>query len=246
MLYEPKPIVSAKLHQLIAQQIMDSIEKGELKPGDKLPPEREWAMGLQVSRTSLREALRALEIVGLIESKVGDGAYVSDISPDNIFSRVSELISLQEEATALEIIEASEILDVAIAKLASERIGSGEIANLEAILDRMESGIRGSRDVLELDMEFHNAMAKATQNRLLIHMREHLSEIKKKRIWKHIRAKMLTKPEEYNYYLREHQEILKAVKEKDSQKAVQETEKHLKKFERYIVEGCKDLLQKEP
>ena len=79
-----EPLVKTRLYEEIVKQIINRIKSGELKPGDKLPTERELASQLKVSRTAIREALRSLEVMGVIDSKVGSGTFVKEMSLDSL------------------------------------------------------------------------------------------------------------------------------------------------------------------
>src|SRR3989304_10553392 len=119
----------------IVARILSLIKEKQLGPGDKLPPERELAAMMQVSRPSLRTALRALSHMNIIEIRQGDGTYVTSLDPQALIEPLEFVFSL-DDSTFLELLEARKILEVGIAGLAARQITDEEIAGLEACLVR--------------------------------------------------------------------------------------------------------------
>jgi GntR family transcriptional regulator, transcriptional repressor for pyruvate dehydrogenase complex len=110
----------------ITQRIISLIREEHLKPGDKLPPERELASMMQVSRPSLREALRALSLLNIIEIRQGDGTYVSSLTLELLIEPL-DLILMLDHSTIQQLFEARKKLEVGIAALAAERITTEEL-----------------------------------------------------------------------------------------------------------------------
>ncbi|MEK8035520.1 MAG: GntR family transcriptional regulator [candidate division NC10 bacterium] len=129
-----EPIKSARIYEEIVRQVKQLIAEGKLKSGDRLPPERDLAEKFVVSRTSVREALRALESRGLIEIRAGDGAFVRDISVETLIEPLALVILPHREAVG-ELFEARRLLEPAIATLAARRATPEEIAEMERILE---------------------------------------------------------------------------------------------------------------
>ncbi len=149
----------------VITQLTDLIRGGSLRPGDRLPSEREMSEQLGVSRPPIREALRAIEYAGIIETRYGDGIYVkSDIFPtgtDPLFS------SLLNQYTLEEMIEMRKIIELASVKLAIERATDDDV---EAIREAQRRGGASLGDMdrfIEYDFAFHSSIAETSRNSLL-------------------------------------------------------------------------------
>jgi len=165
-----KPVKRQLLYRSVAEQVIRLIEEGHFKPGDRLPPERTLCEQLGVSRTSLREGLKALSLSGIIESRAGSGLYVKTGNPGAVLRR-----SLGEvRKTMHELLEAREAIELSIGKLAVERATSEEVEALRDIIGRMERKVRRGQSFAEEDAEFHMKLATCSHNQLLVVMMESL------------------------------------------------------------------------
>jgi GntR family transcriptional repressor for pyruvate dehydrogenase complex len=161
-----EPIKSARIYGEIVRQVKQLIAEGKLKSGDRLPPERDLAEKFVVSRTSVREALRALESRGLIEIRAGDGAFVRDISVETLIEPLALVILPHREAVG-ELFEARRLLEPAIATLAARRATPGEIAEMERILEAQAKEVAEGRTGVAQDAAFHAALASSAHNRAI-------------------------------------------------------------------------------
>src|SRR2546430_9607739 len=128
------PIKSTRISEAIVRQVKAMIAEGRLKSGDQLPPERDLAQKFVVSRTSVREALRALESLGLIEIRPGEGTFVRGVSVESLIEPLALAMLSHREAIG-ELFEARRLLDPAIAALAARRATPEELAEMERILE---------------------------------------------------------------------------------------------------------------
>ncbi len=152
------------LSEKIAAQVLLLIKERQLKPGEKLPPERELAAMLKVSRTALREAFRALAVIGAIDSRQGNGTFVTSLNPEMIFERMDHIVSLSD-STFENLFEARRVLEVGIIMDAARRITDCEITELEQIIQKMETLDQDNyATFLVMDIEFHESIIKAAQN----------------------------------------------------------------------------------
>ena len=158
------------LYQEIAGQLMKLITNGHFKPGQQMPGERELAARLGVNRTSLREALRVLEMMRIVEKRVGEGVYVRDISRESslealVFRFLAEdgldRDSLRGAGEAIVIVESN------IARLAAERAANGDLARLDELLDQMNAGIDDIKTFTALDYDFHMLIGQLAQSPVL-------------------------------------------------------------------------------
>jgi len=166
---ELEPIKQNTVTEIVAQRLMDLLSEGILRPGDKLPPERDLARQLRVGRTTVREVLKMLTMSGILEAKRGDGTYVRRDFRDFLTRQIHWPILLSHHEVNM-IAEVREGLEVKAARLASIRATPEELEEI-AVYKKMAQ-IDG-RDIdleTDLDMQFHNAIAKAAHNELLSHL----------------------------------------------------------------------------
>jgi len=162
-----------RLYEQVFQQLERMILTRQLQLGDRLPSEREIAEQLNVSRTVVREAIKALEQRGLIRVLTGDGTYVTQAKPD-IVSRSLGVLIQQSGPSLNHLSEVRRILELDIAALAAERLRPQDAAAMEEALKQMEEAVRSAdRDpearerFAEADLAFHSALVEAAQNPLL-------------------------------------------------------------------------------
>ena len=129
-----EPVKSTRIYEEIVRQVKQLIAEGRLKSGDRLPPERDLAEKFMVSRTSVREALRALQSRGLIDIRAGEGAFVRDVSVEPLIEPLALVILPHREAVG-ELFEARRLLEPAIAALAARRATREEISEMERIVE---------------------------------------------------------------------------------------------------------------
>lgn len=158
-----KPADSRRLYHQVADQIRAVIEQGGFTPGTRLPPERELALQLGVSRPSLREALIALEIEGRVEIRMGSGIYVC-AGPANGSSSVAPL-PLGDSPS--ELMQARSVLEGAIVTLAAARVTKQGLEQLRACLDLMRQDLRRGHEPVEADRRFHVVIAEIAGNSVL-------------------------------------------------------------------------------
>ncbi|HJW73109.1 MAG TPA: FadR/GntR family transcriptional regulator [Geothrix sp.] len=163
------PIRTKRLYEEIVEQIKQFISNGKLKPGDKLLPERELAEKLGVSRASVREAIRTLDILGVIDIKPGGGTFIRETDNDDIIRPLAMFLAV-EQNSLLDMFEMRRIFETATAGLAAQRATSDELEEIQATLVGMREGlnVNDPEKGEEFDAAFHFAVAEATHNTLLI------------------------------------------------------------------------------
>jgi GntR family transcriptional repressor for pyruvate dehydrogenase complex len=155
-----------RLHEEVVSQIQELIEEHQLRPGDKLPPERELTKGFDVSRTVVREAVRSLEERGLVDVRHGSGIYVSEPSIDNVTESLALHLRVSE-SSLWPLLEVREILEVGIAGLAAERATEEDVEQLKRTLHHETKVLHSPHDYVEADLEFHELLTRATHNEVL-------------------------------------------------------------------------------
>lgn len=227
---EFREIAPVRLYESVIEQIMELIKNNELKPGDKLPPERELAEKLSISRGSLREAFRVLESRGFIKSKPGGGRYIREIRKNGHNDTENIILSL-EKSSILELLEAREIFEVKIVELAAQRATVEDIKSIEEALNKMneEDGLKDDKKT-ESDTEFHLAIASASHNFVFVNIiKLHLD------LLRDTREKTQRIPGRREERWHEHQAILQAIKEHDTKKSGEAMLKHLRNIREIVV-----------
>ena len=214
------PVKSTKVYEAVMEQIKDSVKSGELKRGDKLPSERELSEKLQVSRTSVREALKSLNMLGLIESKHGEGNFIKGNIEDSLLEPLS-MVFLLIGSKNEEIIQLRRIIEPQCASMAAENITDSDLEELNEILIEME---KTSDDDLsaELDKKFHYKIAQSCGNMLISTIMFSVSAL----IEKYIDSSHIHKynKEKVNC---QHKAIYTALKEHDEKEAFKLLSEHL-------------------
>ncbi len=161
------PIHSGRLYEQIVAQIEERILNGELLPGDKLPAERELAEQFGVSRTAIREAMKALSHSGMVVIQPGRGTFVTDISSKVVRHSFDMLVRVSNETGVKDLIEIREILEPEIAALAAVRAGSEDIESMEEAVRAMDLAMDDPETFIEADLDFHLALAQGSDNVLI-------------------------------------------------------------------------------
>ena len=157
----PKTDVTTKL----VASFKELIQSGKLFPGCKLPSERELARRFGVSRPSLRQALKVLQIMGVLHQRVGDGTYLS-ANASTLLGEPIEFLVLLDGISHLELFEARMIVEPELAARASERATAEDITSFRRILKDMQASMGDRKRATECDVEFHDAIFRAAGNRV--------------------------------------------------------------------------------
>jgi GntR family transcriptional repressor for pyruvate dehydrogenase complex len=163
-------IQPSRLYEQIVAQIQKSIVEGKLQPGDKLPPERELGEQFGVSRTAVREAVKALREKGLVEIWPGKGTYVSDIISSTsgvVRDSLGVIVAAGLSDGMLDLVQVREILEAEIAAVAAEKATEKEIQIMQDAIAVMDEAMDDVDRYIKADLEFHLALAKSTQNPLI-------------------------------------------------------------------------------
>lgn len=228
-----EPIKNTKVYEQVIEQIKNMILDGTLKKGDKLPTERDLAEQLQVSRASVREALRALDIIGLVESRQGAGNYIRESFESNLFEPMS-MMFLLEKGTPSQILEFRRVLESESVVLAAERITDEEVIQLEKLLNELKESTDEKMSVI-LDKKFHFTIAKASKNLLIINVLEVISQLFDEFI-KDSREKILAFENNRAKLNEQHETLYAAIKNRDVELTRKAILEHMKLIEDFIYE----------
>ena len=218
------PIKSTKVYEQVIDQIKDMIDKGTLKKGDKLPSERDLVGQLEVSRASIREALRALEVIGLIECRQGQGNYIKASFQDNLFEPLSIMFML-EGRNQEDIWELRKIMEVEASGLAAKRISEEQLKELKEIV---ESFVNCEDEDInaEIDKKFHYKIAECSGNVLIFNILSTVSNLVDHFI-EDARKLILAQQENKDILFSQHEEIYLAMKKHSSTAARKAMREHL-------------------
>ena len=163
-----KAIQSSRLYEQIVRQIEESILKGELTAGSQLPAERDLAKQFGVSRTAVREAIKALQEKGLVDAFPGRGTFVTNGTPNSMRRSLDRLVKSGEEEGRAHLVEVRDILEPEIAALAAVRAGDQDVAAMQEAVEVMDTAAWDSDRYIEADLDFHLALAEAAENPIVL------------------------------------------------------------------------------
>jgi GntR family transcriptional repressor for pyruvate dehydrogenase complex len=215
------PIKRERLKDVIIQRLVELILK-DLKPGDKLPSEKELLEYLGIGRSSLREALRAVEALGLIEVRAGAGSFVKGF--EGFLSRKPVELGLFKHHHSLkDMIEARQIIETAIVDLVVQNITEQQLLEMEEVVRKMENVSPPELEqILSCDVHFHELLNKATGNSVLYELVSLVYNIVRE-----VRKEYFSSVEDYAVSSRYHRNILEALKKRDVRKARKAMQDHM-------------------
>ncbi len=211
------------------EKIKDMIVSGALRPGDRLPKESELAAELGLSRNSLREAVRALSLIRILDVRQGDGTYVTSLDPQLLLEALSFVVDFHRDDTVLEFLAVRRILEPAATGMAALRIPVEE-------LDALEDGLNALgpdpsvEELVASDLEFHRGIVQASGNSVLCSLLDGLSgPTTRARVWRG-----LTQEDAISRTLSEHRAILAALRDRDPEAARSWATVHVASVEQWL------------
>jgi len=210
-------------------KIKDLILTGEFQAGSKLPREQDLAQKLGLSRNSLREAVRALALIGVLDTRVGDGTYVTSLDADLLMTGMGFVGELLDGKTLLEAHQVRRILEPVATGLAATRLSETDFAELADILERMERADR-TQAFIDADNDFHRVINSAAGNATLASLIQNLSGgMMRARLWR-----TATEQEAVDVTKRRHRDIYLALRAGDAERASAADLIHLAENERWL------------
>lgn len=223
-----KQVKSKKVYQHVVEQIQVMVMNGDLKKGDKLPTERALAEQLGVSRTSIREALRSLEMVGLVESRQGEGNFIGGNIRGNFFEPLSVMFMLNH-GDPRDILELRMVIEVEAASLAAKRVKKEgreeDVKELNDIMQKLRNA-SNEEDSSNMDLQLHYKISEITGNYLIMMLLDTISSLMETFI-ESARGMILQDSENKEKLFSEHQNLVDAISAGDSRKAVKAMRAHL-------------------
>ncbi len=222
------PIKKVNVGQMVFDQMQELLIRGEWKPGDRLPSENELAEMFKVSRITIRQALQKLSVLGLVETRFGEGSVVKTFDVGENMNGLVPMLYL-DKSSNLQVFEFREMIETEAAGLAAMRATPDGIADLEKTFLEMQTAYeKGSHDVFaRKDLEFHFKVCQMTENKLLIQTNIILKKILEVSM-ENVIDKMGCEPALYY-----HEKILQAIREKDKDAAMELMREHIRNNKKY-------------
>ena len=218
------------LSEDIVSNLLALLKEKKLQPGERLPPERELAERLQVSRPSLREALRALSIMHVVETRQGSGTYISSLEPRRLVEHLDFVFALAD-STYLSLFEARKVVEVGICGLAAERITDEELSRLEGCLEKALPGLTNADLYFQADVELHEIITEAASSPILSRIMASISHLSHAS-----RQRTAVLPGIARQVIEDHRAIVDALKMHDPDAARQAMYQHLTHVEQRLLE----------
>jgi GntR family transcriptional repressor for pyruvate dehydrogenase complex len=218
-----------KVYEEVARQIERLILK-KLKPGDKLPSERELAEMLQVSRSSIRDAIRGLELMGLVEPRQGAGTIVREVSADSLINPFANALKHKQVVVA-ELLDFRKMLEPPLSSRAATHASPEEILEMEEILQRQEDKLARGETTIAEDAEFHYSVAMASGNNVVLKVLDILMDLLRE-----TRERSLQVEGRPKKSLAGHRRILAAIKRRDAESANAAMRRHIEDVEEIVLD----------
>jgi len=218
-----------KVYEEVAKQIERLILQ-KLQPGDKLPSERELAEMLQVSRSSIRDAIRSLELMGLVEPRQGAGTIVREVSAESLVNPFANVLKRRQELVG-ELLDFRKMLEPPLAARAATHASPDEISEMEEILQRQEGKLSQGELAIAEDAEFHYSIALASGNSIVLKVIDILMDLLRDTRERSLQLK--GRPERS---LAGHRRILAAIKRHDAGAAKDAMRRHIEDIEEIVLE----------
>ncbi|MFZ5632160.1 MAG: FadR/GntR family transcriptional regulator [Bacillota bacterium] len=229
-----QPVVTENISrsERIVSQIKSLILEGKLKQGDKLPPERELAELMNVSRTSVREAIKTLSAMGLVIIRKGHGVFISEADLESVINRVGDALVIKKDEIE-QLFEVRKILETQAAEWAAERATDEQILYINGLVSEAKAACEKTDTKVEVmtgyDRIFHNAVIEASQNNILAMLNNGLLEALNK-----VRAKTMRVPGRVAQSILDHEEIARAIVSRDGKRASKAMYTHIESVEQSI------------
>ena len=205
----------------VAKRLLEIFTKGDIEPGTRLPPERQLASTLGVGRSAVREALAALEILGIVEVRPGSGTYLRGATSELLPQTLSWGLMLGEPRT-VELIEVRGALEIYAARLAASRISDEALERLGAHLAGMRDNIDNLSAFVEADLQFHSELARSINNTVLLELLQSIRSLL--RVWV---DRAVQQPEEAAAAIQEHAAVYAAIATRDPDAAASAMAVHM-------------------
>jgi DNA-binding FadR family transcriptional regulator len=217
------PIKPRQRYEDVADRLTADIRAGRLTPGERLPSERDLARQLEVGRASVREAIAALQVAGIIETRPGSGSFVA--------AGAAERSREAHDSSPSDLLEARQLLEPTIARLAAERGGAD--AEIDTLLAAMENADGDAWN--DCDRRFHQRIAALTGNPVLADLADRIAAVMDEPLWQRLRDDSIAAPGRMTIHLAEHRMIYEAIAEGDADAAELYAAQHIRRVRKYMT-----------
>jgi GntR family transcriptional regulator, transcriptional repressor for pyruvate dehydrogenase complex len=224
-----KLVRTSRLYEQIVEQIEESIVKGNLKPGDQLPAERELAQHFGVSRTAVREAVKALREKGLVEAYSGRGTFITDGTTQAVRHSLDLMVKIGQPEGSPHLAEVRAILEPEIAALAAMRIQDPELTTMREAVAVMDRAQQDPETFIEADLDFHLALAEGAANPIILSLLDSIVGLLREERMRIFRVAGGAERGQIH-----HKRILEAIECRDNQKAREAMRAHMEQ----VREDC--------
>ena len=222
-------IKKTRIHEEVVSQVHELIKEGRFKAGDQLPSERELAETFKVSRTSVREALRALETQGLVISKTGMGNFVADLPIESLVAPLARML-IEEKNALADVFELRKLIEPQIASLAAERATAQDVERMKLLLKKQREQVERGATGVDADTELHFAIGQATQNHAIEKLVSGLLDV-----LSHSREESLQTSGRRQASIESHLAIVAAIEKHDQAEAREAMRDHIEQVERSVL-----------
>lgn len=216
-------VTTQRLSDEVVAQVQQMLLEGKLRAGDRLPPEREMARQLGVSRPALREAFSILETLGLIERRKGGGAFVRELNPDDVLDKIVSPSTKSDKELFEDLLEVREVLESKALEWAIERGTKQDLDRIGRAVDMLADP---EKSAIEADILFHLYISAATRNEILFKLTRNIGDM-----LRNIRGKTLNQPGRRDECLAEHHQILAAIQDGHKLEGIRAMINHIRKVE---------------
>lgn len=231
-----QPLQSRRMYERIAEQLHNLIREMNFKPGDRLPPERELAIQLGVSRPSVREAMIALETAGYIEVLTGNGTYIRKVAEGDGDTQIPWARLSAIGPGVREQFEARQLVEPELAALAANNITEAEIDVLQAAVERSDAQFeKTGRRADEDDYLFHVTLAEGSRNTVLAALIRHMWDLRGQEMWR-VLGERVCRPEHHHEIIGDRRKLIAALRARDSVTARTVMQHYLKNAEKVFFE----------
>ncbi|OFW27324.1 MAG: hypothetical protein A3H97_10770 [Acidobacteria bacterium RIFCSPLOWO2_02_FULL_65_29] len=223
-----EPIKRTRIPDEIANRIRTLIVSGRFTPGEPLPSERALAKRMHVSRGSVRDAIRRLEVVGLLETRQGQGTFLHELSVDNLVTPMASVLTFNR-ARQDDLMDVRRVFEPAVAGMAAARATAPELDALDRLLEVQRRRVRAGQPTIGEDTAFHGALAQATHNAVIVGIMETLNNLLVES-----RQRTLERRGRPRQSLRGHEAVVEALRRRDSDGAARAMCDHIDQIARLL------------
>ncbi|OLO42617.1 GntR family transcriptional regulator [Alkalihalophilus pseudofirmus] len=227
-----------KIYEIVAEQLLDMIKQGEVKPGERLASVQQLAEEFNVGRSAIREALSALKAMGYIEMRQGEGTFVNKVDID-LIGNIIPGVQLMQKEDMRELFEIRKVIETGAASLAAVNRTDGDLQMMEETLREMKQAEGNGSIGEKADVDFHKAIVNATKNEMLTKLVSQVSDVMHQSMREARKLLLYSEQKKMNQLYEEHRLIYEAIKAKDPQAAHEAMLEHIVGVEKGLFTNLK-------